>query len=201
MLDYDGVLVDSLEIEKKAFIEACYENEFYEINSENFLSFLEVNFYEKMIEQHGLDLKKINNILNSYKALLANHLAKFKLFDGIDEVFKAIKDDNAIYIITSNLESICREVLTRNHIKNYIDILGADKEKSKIKKILNTKSKYSDLPAIFISDTKGDILEGKETGVKTIGVTWGWHDKEKIQEADPDYIVDTPEELLSIFIR
>ena len=35
-------------------------------------------------------------------------------------------------------------------------------------------------------------------GVKTIGVTWGFQDKADVAASKPDYVVDTPEDLLTI---
>jgi phosphoglycolate phosphatase len=69
---------------------------------------------------------------------------------------------------------------------------------SKKEKILYAIKKYQVAPQdiYYIGDTTGDIKEGKEAGVKTVGVTWGWHSKEKMASAKPDYLFDTPQELL-----
>ena len=50
----------------------------------------------------------------------------------------------------------------------------------------------------YIGDTAGDIREGREAGVKTVGVTWGWHTKDKMLAAAPDYLFDKPEDLLKL---
>jgi len=50
----------------------------------------------------------------------------------------------------------------------------------------------------YIGDTTGDIKEGKEAGVKTVGVTWGWHSKALLAASRPDYLFDTPEDLLQL---
>ena len=50
----------------------------------------------------------------------------------------------------------------------------------------------------YVGDTTGDIKEGKQAGIKTVGVTWGWHSKEKMAAAGPNYLVDHPRELLQL---
>ncbi len=35
-------------------------------------------------------------------------------------------------------------------------------------------------------------------GIKTVAVTWGWHNRERLAAAHPDFIVDKPLELLNI---
>jgi phosphoglycolate phosphatase len=71
---------------------------------------------------------------------------------------------------------------------------------SKEEKILYAIKKYDVAPQdiYYIGDTTGDIKEGKQAGVKTVGITWGWHSKEKMAAAKPDYLFDAPQELLQL---
>jgi phosphoglycolate phosphatase len=52
--------------------------------------------------------------------------------------------------------------------------------------------------SFYIGDTVGDIKEARAAGVWTVAVTWGWHSRERLLAARPDFLVDTPEELLQI---
>ena len=45
-------------------------------------------------------------------------------------------------------------------------------------------------------DTNVDIRTGKNAGMTTIGVTWGFRDREELQNAGADYIVDAPLDIL-----
>ena len=80
------------------------------------------------------------------------------------------------------------------------EVLGSDFMLSKKDKILHVIKKYNvTLQDIYyIGDTTGDIKEGKQAGVKTVGVTWGWHSKEKMAASQPDYLFDKPEDLLQL---
>ena len=49
---------------------------------------------------------------------------------------------------------------------------------------------------VYIGDMDGDMMAGRRAGVKVIGVTWGWHKKEKLEQHKPDLIVESPQELL-----
>ena len=55
--------------------------------------------------------------------------------------------------------------------------------------------RYQDLPAFYVGDTKGDMIEGRQAGAVTLAVTWGWHSAEKLTEGTPDNMVLTPVEL------
>lgn len=58
-------------------------------------------------------------------------------------------------------------------------------------------SKFNAKPedCIFVTDTVGDINEAKKLNIDAIGVTWGLHSREILEEAKPLAIIDTIEEL------
>ncbi len=54
--------------------------------------------------------------------------------------------------------------------------------------------------AVMVGDTESDILAGKNAGVLTIGVTYGFH-KEKIVDANPDFTLNDVSEILQLLSR
>lgn len=198
MFDYDGVIADSLDFHCQDFIAAFHDNGFYGVNTtEELLALYDGNVYASLLEM-GLDAGKIEKIMDSYAIKQAKHLAEVNLFDGMAQALASIGKKHKLFIITSNFSNAIFEVMQRFGIDCIVDVIGAEKEISKIKKIRNTISIFPHLPAYYIGDTKGDMLEGKRAGAKTIGVAWGWHGVQKLQEGNPDYIVHTPEELVEV---
>ncbi len=51
---------------------------------------------------------------------------------------------------------------------------------------------------VFIGDTNVDIRTGKNAGMTTIGVLWGFRDREELESAGADYIVKHPSEILGV---
>jgi len=201
MFDYDGVIVDSLEVFTSRFTQACRENGFKEVNAaKDVLGLFEGNVYETMMKR-GLDESTIDNILRGYEVLQNEQLADLELFKGIGEALKRISEKHQVYVITSNLSSATIQVLNQNRIECFKDVIGAEKEKSKIKKIQNTMSLHPGIPAYYVGDTKGDMIEGKKAGAQTIGVGWGWHTPEKIMEGSPDHLFNTPEDLADFLAK
>lgn len=199
MFDYDGVIVDSFEIHAKCFIRACRENGYLGINTkEELLNLYEGNVYKGLLER-GLSANLIDKILEDYEKMQREYLHQIQLFPGMKECLAELEAVHKIYIITSNISQAVVQVLNSKGIKYFQEVLGADKEKSKVKKIKNLSGIYANMEPYFIGDTKGDIYEGKEAGVKTIGAAWGWHGRDRLAEADPDYIVQFPEDLVILF--
>ncbi|WP_407309058.1 HAD family hydrolase [Desulfosporosinus sp. SB140] len=195
MFDYDGVIVDSLDVFTLRFSQACREHGFEQIKApKDVISLFEGNVYETM-RKCGLDEEIIDAILKRYEALQGVQLGNLQLFEGIPEALEQISKKHDIYVITSNLSSATIQVLKQNGISSFRDVIGAEKEKSKIRKILSVMSLHPGTPAYYVGDTKGDMIEGKKAGTLTIGVAWGWHTPEKIKEGLPDHLVGTPREL------
>lgn len=201
MFDYDGVIVDSLDVFISRFSQACFENGFQGIKEpKEVISFFEGNVYETMISR-GITESTIDNILKRYELLQNEQLTHLELFNGIGEALNKIAEKHHVYVITSNLSDATKQILNSNGIDCFKDVIGAEKEKSKIKKILSVISFHPGIPAYYVGDTKGDMIEGKHAGTKTIGVTWGWHTPEKISEGNPDFLVNSPEELADFLDR
>ena len=51
--------------------------------------------------------------------------------------------------------------------------------------------------AFMVGDTENDILAGKNAGVKTVGVTYGWMGKD-IAKHKPNYVIDDMDQLTEI---
>ena len=50
----------------------------------------------------------------------------------------------------------------------------------------------------MIGDSSVDIQTGKNAGMLTVGCSWGFRPRSSLEEAGADYIVDRPEELLTL---
>lgn len=48
---------------------------------------------------------------------------------------------------------------------------------------------------LYIGDSNVDIFTGKNAGVKTCGVTWGFRERDELESAGADYIIDRAEEI------
>lgn len=52
---------------------------------------------------------------------------------------------------------------------------------------------------VYIGDTDTDMQTGVNAGMYTIGVTWGFRDREELIKNKANVIVDNPMELLNYF--
>lgn len=165
--------------------------------TQDVIDLFEGNVYASMLER-GVEEPTIDAILEDYKVRQEPFLLNIPLFAGMPEALEQISHNHSIFIITSNLSSATRAVLNKHRLRCIEDVIGAEQEKSKVKKIERIRALYPGMPAFYIGDTKGDMLEGRETGAHPIAVTWGWHTEERLIKGDPDYVAHSPQELAEI---
>lgn len=199
LFDFDGVLVESLDIYEK-IVTSCLQkiNRPLRINQEEFLELFNDNFYESLTKK-GVDLNDFME--KSADLLFGVNYEKMKPVDAMLPVIAELQKDNILLVISSNDSGTIQKALDYFGYSGFFrEVLGSDFMLSKKDKMTYTFNKYqvSSENIFYIGDTMGDIVEGKAAGVKTVGVTWGWHSKEKMAAATPDYLFYQPEDLLQL---
>ena len=148
-----------------------------------------------------IDDETLEKCISYFKKIYAenmyNHTAPY---NGIIKLLKELKSNGIKIAVVSNKFDLAVKELSKKFFENLIDIsIGqaddvppkpAPNGVFKAMKILNVKS------AIFIGDSDVDIETAKNANLPSIGVTWGFRDRENLQGAD--YIADYPEEINKI---
>ncbi|KQC06988.1 MAG: hypothetical protein APR62_00755 [Smithella sp. SDB] len=199
LFDFDGVLVDSLDVYEKTVTDCLIKiKQPLTRGREEFLELFDNNFYESL-ENKGVDLDVFMKAAEDIIARI--DYSKMKPFTAMLPVLDELKKNNILIVISSNDSPTIQETLRLYNFNGiFQEILGSDFKFSKKEKILYAIKKYSTAPddIYYIGDTTGDIKEGRQAGVKTVGVTWGWHSKEKMAASKPDHLFDSPQELLNL---
>ena len=145
------------------------------------------------------DIKKqcIKFFKNTYSK---NMYINTKPYSGILSMLKIIRNNYISTAIVSNKFDNAVKNLTNRYFGDLIDISIGQSDSistkpsttgiSKVMRELRAKK------AVFVGDSDVDIITAKNANLKSIGVTWGFRDRENLKDAD--YIADTPNELLQI---
>jgi phosphoglycolate phosphatase len=167
-------------------------------SKEDYLSLFDGNFYESMAAR-GVDLARYAEA--AQEILPRIDYGAMKPYDGLIPVLAALAKDHILAVISSNGYRTIRTMLDRFGFAPYFrELLGADFRFSKKEKIAYLLEKYG-IPggqAFYIGDTAGDIREARAAGVRSVAVSWGWHSRERLAAAHPDFLVDAPRELLTV---
>lgn len=199
LFDFDGVLVDSLDFYVHA-VGLCLKEIGTPIvqNKEDYLALFEGNFYEAMAGK-GVDLVAFSQA--AHEILPGLNYDQLTPFPGLAPVLAALHRDHVLAVISSNGSQTIKAMLEKFQYDAYFqDVFGSDFLFSKVDKISHALEKFGmeGERTFYIGDTTGDVHEAREAGVKTVAVAWGWHSREKLAAAHPDYLIDRPEELLAL---
>jgi phosphoglycolate phosphatase len=197
MFDYDGVIVDSLDYFRDSFLAACRERGYRIHDGEEFLRLFDVNMYEGMAAA-GIPQSDIQPVLQAMARKIGERGQTYQFMPGMPDVLADLAKVHTLYIITSNMASIVKAFLASHALSCFADVLGSESGRSKVEKIRRVAAKHPQRRGFYIGDTAGDIIEGREAGVATVGVTWGWHGRERLVRALPEHLVDRPADLLTL---
>jgi phosphoglycolate phosphatase len=199
LFDCDGVLVDSLKVFEGTVRECLAVIGQPIIRSrEDFLDLFDDNFYTAIVRK-GVDLEAFMQAAGPILARI--NYAEMRPVDGLLPVITAMHRRHPLAIISSGGATTIRNQLLHFGFDGCFEaILGSDFLLSKIDKIHHALSAFraDKKQAYYVGDTTGDIREAKMAGIRTVAVTWGWHNRERLARVQPDYLIDMPSELLGI---
>lgn len=200
MFDFDGVLADSLEIFFREFTAACTELGFDKLNSRvAFLKLFEGNLVQELVKA-GFPIWRLKKLVRAFEPRIAEASRQVRAFAGMPELLGELASVYPVYVISSNVTQTVLRFLETYGVSGVQDVMGGDKESSKVKKIKRVRKRHRKLEAFYVGDTKGDMVEGRAAGARTVGVTWGWHPVGLIEAGCPDYLVRSPGELRGLFL-
>lgn len=128
-------------------------------------------------------------------------------FDGIQETLDAIKAQGIQIAILSNKPHFATVgVITSLFGEGYFNCVYGQREGIPIKpdptsvlQILSEVGVNKD-ECLYIGDTGTDMTTGKNAGLYTVGVLWGFRGKEELMENGADMVIEHPQQLLE-YIR
>ena len=125
-------------------------------------------------------------------------------YEGITNTLKALKDaGKTLVIATSKPEPFAKRIVEHFGFSEYFSLVAGasfDEVRSEkwdvIEYALSSIGITDRKTVVMIGDRKHDIIGAKKTGLDSVGVLWGYGDREELTEAGADHIVERPQDLL-----
>jgi len=190
IFDFDGVIVNSIEVSFEINKETVIDLEFSE-----WQSWFEGNIYKNIRQEFSSEEYQIQ-----YFEKYSNKLIDLLPVKGIENVLKKLISMGFILIINSSSSgSGVNNFLKKHDLKKYFaEVMTREVHKSKVEKfkIILEKYKIKADQTVIVTDTVGDVKEAREVGIKSIGTSWGAHEPERLIKNGVDFMAEKPEDIL-----
>lgn len=199
LFDADGTVIQSFQQTYTAVRDFIESHSGQVITEEEYRTFFEANPLDNVMKAAGMETKE--KLTKAEVGVFFKNYKDSGIFDQIDDVLRSLVKNNILCIVTSSLiEFVTKELEEHDMVALFAAFMGPETAVHKDIKIRMAMEEFGHDKdsTFFISDTSGDILAAKKVGVNTVGVTWGYHGRDRMEKVQPDYIVDTPEELLKV---
>lgn len=198
-LDFDGVLVDSLERVLAVAGDAAEAvgarrpgvEEFRTARSLAFAPIVAMlGMPEEQAAAFGIELGRR---MRGEAAARAH-----PLYPGAADAVRALASGAPLAILTDNVAEVVERTLGPAGLLPLFDeILDGTGRLAKSDRLLGWLSRrgIAAREAAFVGDTVGDLDEGRRAGVLTVAAAWGYQPEEFLRSAGPDLVARSPRDL------
>ncbi len=153
----------------------------------------------EMIEYLGVPMLKVPGIIARAKREFHKGIDDVQLIEGLHDVLHELHRLGVLMGIVSSNAAKNIERFLSNHDLNIFDFLhSTTKIWSKHHSLARLiKQRGFDRERVFyVGDETRDISAAQKSGVRSVSVTWGYNSSTALEAHTPDYLVETPSELL-----
>lgn len=158
---------------------------------------------------YGLSKEESEQAIKYYRERFSvKGLYENEVYEGVEKMLQDLKESGKKLILaTSKPEKFTILILEHFDLLKYFDfVAGATMDGSRgekadvIRYALELSGIEDKSDVIMIGDRKFDILGAKENGLASIGVLYGFGDREELTEAGADYIVERAEDIVKVLL-
>lgn len=205
IFDLDGTLADTLASIAHFANKALKTNGLPDIPIERYRQLVgdgAKTLVKRMLSEVGAPDSVIEQVYPLYvKSYDEDFLYKTKPYEGIIELLKTLYEKGIKIGIVSNKPDLTTVKIADNLFSPYISACVGQREgiakKPDPKAVLAMLDDFAvkKSECIYIGDTKTDMNTGKNAGIFTIGVLWGFRDYNELIKSGADLIVASPHEI------
>lgn len=114
-----------------------------------------------------------------------------RMYDGVKELLHSLYSKNINMVVLSSDPSskILPEAKNNGILGLFKEIYSEIHEKGPVLVDILKKHYFKPEETMYVGDTCGDVLAGKQAGVKTIGITWGFQHEDILKQSNPDFLI------------
>ena len=154
------------------------------------------------------DSDRIEEAIGLYRQRFAGTgLYENRVYDGVPEMLERAAAATVAYVATSKpavyAERIVRHFGLAQHFRKVYgpELDGRYEDKAELLAHLLTRESVIPEAAVMIGDRQADVCAAKASGVRSIGVLWGYGSERELIDAGADVLCARPAELAAVLAR
>ena len=206
IFDLDGTLLDTLDDLADAVNHTLGEFNYPQRTKADIRRFLG-NGIERLAKQvlpENVTENEFRHVFGVYKEYYTAHCQiKTKAYSGIAELLHSLKAKGYKLAIVSNKNAEAVEALNQTYFAKEVDVAIGQKAGIRKKPAPDTvlmalqALSVDKAEAVYVGDSEVDKATADNTGMDVILVTWGFRDKAELEQLQPNYLVNKPQEILT----
>lgn len=209
LFDLDGTLTDPGEGITRSVQYALAK---FGINVENRLElfcFIGPPLHESFEVYYGFSRPDAMKAVDAYREYYAvKGIFENLVYDGISQTLAELQKNGVkICLATSKPELYAKQILEHFELDSYFTaVAGSEMDGTRTKKAevveraLMLLGNPNVADCVMIGDREHDVLGGSAHGLDTVGVLFGYGNREELERAGATYIAATPAEIVKILI-
>ena len=156
----------------------------------------------EFFREFGITPLKFPFILFRAKRLMQARQSEIEIFPGIIDLIKQLHEGGIrLGVLTSNSTKNANAFLEKYALRSYFDFVQGSrmsvKKDKKLRRLLK-QHKLAKEGILYIGDEVRDIKACRKVGLSCAAVTWGQAHRKLLEQHQPDFIVDSAEEILEL---
>lgn len=201
LFDFDGTIAQTLHLLLYLPEELLNFTALKEITHAE-IDYLKRHGLRKFIQLLKISPLRLPKMITELQHLFAHHIHNIPLVEGITDVLTSLYErPTKIGIITSNTRHNVEAYLAFHRL-DMVSFVYADRsifgKHRVISKVLK-EQRINPAETVYIGDEVRDVEAAKKSGIRSAAVSWGFSHRENLEKAQPNWLFDKPEELMTLF--
>lgn len=160
---------------------------------------------DSLMKYHGFDREQAFEGVKKFREYFdVKGIFENRVYDGMEALLARLQAEGYILMTaTSKPEVAARRIADHFNLTRYFAFIGgASLDDSRVRKadviryVLETNRIDDPASVMMVGDRENDILGAKQNGLESIGVLYGYGDRDELEAAGADHIAETVEDII-----
>ena len=201
IFDFDGTIADTLDSVVRIVNDHAEHFGYKKVTKED-IPYLQGKKPREILSYLGISIFKLPLWIKKIHSEINKEISNMESTVNISPLLSELNNNEHFHlgILTSNTQENVKKFLDKNGL-DFFDFIRTGKsvfgKSHMINKIIKQRHVNKN-EAFYVCDEVRDIEAARKSGIRSIAVTWGYNTKGALMKENPDFLVDSPDELRNI---